>query len=400
MSAPSNRHMANFRVAELFAGIGGVTGGFLDAGGFDPVVLHDCDADAKSTFRTNFPDLGDRYHIGRVEALSGPELLDLAGGEIDGLLGCPPCQGFSPAGLRDEGDKRNRILNEFLRLLKSTEPKFFVMENVPSLLQSTLYREFRRVACRNYVLHAEVVNAAEYGVPQLRRRAIVVGFRKDLCVEPSLPRPTHGGSGKVYDYASGKYVRPHTQWGRNSLKLRPQVRFPPKKLVNLYDSIADLPTELNFGDEPREYRSPASTPYQRRMRRSARALMNHRAWRHGRETIELMRRVAPGSCPLQYGGRSRNEVYFSQAYARLHKLGLARTITTNFHNPGSGRFTHYAVPRTLTLREALRVQSFPDDFHFNLEDLHPSDAERLVGNAFPRLFAEAIARHVRKLLIR
>ena len=88
--------------------------------------------------------------------------------------------------------------------------------------------------------------------------------------------------------------------------------------------------------------------------------------------------------------------YFSQAYARLHQTGLARAVTTNFHNPGSGRFTHYGAPRALTLREALRLQSFPDAFI--LPEMHMSDAERLVGNAFPLRLAEVLGRHISRLL--
>jgi len=107
--------------------------------------------------------------------------------------------------------------------------------------------------------------------------------------------------------------------------------------------------------------------------------------------------VAPGQCPHGLGSRGRNTSYFSQAYGRLHRNGLARTITKNFHNPGSGRFTHYAAPRTLTIREALRVQGFPDTFRFT-DDTTASAAERLVGNAFPRPLARALARHIRRLL--
>jgi DNA (cytosine-5)-methyltransferase 1 len=392
--------MQTLRIAELFAGIGGVTGGFLDAGAFDAVFLHDSDYDAQTTFVRNFPRLAHRYHGGLVERLTAPQLIDLAGGSIDGLLGCPPCQGFSAAGSRDEDDERNYLLHHFARLVKGTDPKFFVLENVPGLLRSTLYEEFEKGLVRKYRLQAEVVNVAEYGVPQLRRRAVVIGFHRDLQMEPSMPEPTHGDRGMVFDYYTGTRVWPRSSRGRRLLRLRPYVELGLTKLVTLQEALGDLPADLAPGEEARTYSKPPSTRYQKLMRDGAQNLANHKAWTHSAKMVRFMEGVSPGNCPSKYGCRSRNAAYFSQAYSRLHKDGLARTITTNFHNPGSGRYTHYAAPRTLTVREALRIQGFPDDFSFNLEDLSPTDAERLVGNAFPRLFAAAIARHIRDLLVR
>src|SRR5206468_2611312 len=131
-----------------------------------------------------------------------------------------------PAGLRDSRDARNRLLFQMRRLVARVEPKFFVLENVPGLLQSDLYGEFVRSLSARYILHGEVLNAAEYGIPQLRRRAVVLGVRKDLDVEPTLPPPTHGGSGKVYDYSTLRYVFPRTDDGKNALDLRPDICLP------------------------------------------------------------------------------------------------------------------------------------------------------------------------------
>jgi len=388
--------MRHLTVAELFAGIGGVTGGFIDAGGFDPVYLNDADAAAEGNFRLNFPELAGRYKVGRIEDLTGSTLLDAGGGKIDGILGCPPCQGFSAAGSRNRRDRRNRLVHEFHRIVLEVRPAFFLMENVPSLLQSTLYQWFDDALAEEYLIHAEVLNAAEYGLPQLRRRAVVIGLRRDLGVAPSLPQPTHGGRGYVFDYYTGDYVRPAHE-GRNLLKLRPGVDLPPRELVSLSKAIGDLPVEVAPYEDSAAYARPAATEYQRAMRGSGR-LANHRGWRHGESIRQRLKAVAPGDCPRDQGLRRRNTRYFSQAYARLHPDGLARTITTNFHNPGSGRFTHYAAPRTLTLREALRLQGFPDAFAFDMDNLRHSEAERLIGNAFPRPLARALAGHVRSLL--
>lgn len=385
------------KIAELFAGIGGVAAGFLDAGDYEPVFLNDSDPIAREAFVLNFPKLKEIYHVRSVRGLTGPAVLELAGGEIDGLLGCPPCQGLSPVGARRDDDERNMLLRHMQRLVQAIGPKFFVMENVPSLLSTDLYERFQGSLGKRYSLKAMVLNAAEYGVPQLRRRAVIIGFRRDLEIQPSFPWPTHGGRGTVFDYRSGRYVAPRQPKGRRVLQLRPGIHLPKARpLVTLWRALGDLPANIPLGEAVSEYARPALSAYQRRMRSGSPTLRDHRAWHHERETVRLLAAVRPGDSPGKFGARGRNTRYFSQAYARLHRGGLARTITTNFHNPGSGRFTHYAAARTLTVREALRIQGFPDTFHF--EGISWTDAERLVGNAFPRPLARALARHIRRLL--
>jgi DNA-cytosine methyltransferase len=395
------------RIAELFAGIGGVTGGFLDAGGFDPVCLIDSDLSAAHVFKKNFQEYADRYHTRSIgQRLTGERFLDLAGGRVDGILGCPPCQGFSAAGLRDPNDERNDLLDEMRRIIKTAKPLFFVLENVPSLLGSSHFERFCAILRKDYMIHAEVLNAAEYGIPQIRRRMVALGILRKAEVVPTFPRPTHGGCGRVFDYCSGRYLKPSSPAGCRAFQLRSHVQFPKRPLVALEDALSDLPREVPRHDGtpggqafPIAYVDAPSTPYQRRMRitcKHVKTVTHHLAWRHQAGLVNRMRRTAAGDCPEDSGNRSRNLRYFSQAYARLHPRGLARTITTSFHNPGSGRFTHYDAPRSLTLREALRLQSFGDDF--SMSGIHLTEAERLVGNAFPRRLAEIIGRHIVLLL--
>ena len=388
---------APIRIAELFAGIGGVTGGFIDAGGFDPVFLADVDPKARAAFAANFPTLKDRYYSSRVEQLTGPMIREASRSSIDGLLGCPPCQGLSSVGPRNPADPRNDLLQDMHRLIWSITPRFFLMENVPALLSSPRYRCFQESLSRRYRLCAAIVNAAEYGLPQLRRRAVVLGLHRSLGVEPSLPAPTHGGRGRVFDYNLGRYVKPALD-GRSTLKLRASISLPNRALTTLRTALGDLQAQLGPGESCDSYGHRPTTSYQREMRRGARQLTDHIAWRHGQAIVERLRRTEPGQCPAEFGRWNRNTRYFSQAYSRLHEDGLARTITTNFHNPGSGRFTHWACPRTLTVREALRVQGFPDMFSLQVEGLSRGDAERLVGNAFPRPLARILALHVAALL--
>jgi DNA (cytosine-5)-methyltransferase 1 len=388
----------SLRIAELFAGIGGVVGGFVDADGYETVYLNDADALAKKAFLHNFPYLEQQYHESCVSSIDGNTLLEAAGGEVDGILGCPPCQGFSAVGPRKSRDPRNDLIWHMRRLIWSVRPKFFVLENVPALLTSRYYRQFVESLSQRYVIASDVLNAAEFGVPQLRRRAVVIGFQKKLGVTPTLPTPRYGGCGKVFDYSTGDYLKLGSRPACAALGLRMEALDSTRGLVSLDDALGDLPTPSEDWLEPVSYRKDPTTVYQRRMRRSgALRVRNHTIWNHTAATAKYLSRVEPGDCPKALGARGRNERYFSQAYGRLHHRGLARTVTTNFHNPGSGRFTHYRWPRTITVREALRLQGFHDGFSFP-EHISRTDAERLIGNAFPRPLARALAIHIKRLL--
>lgn len=387
----------SLQIAELFAGIGGVASGFCETGYYEPIFLHDANPLARRAFVHNFPEHDEVYQLGQVEKLTGPAVLDFAGGHVDGILGCPPCQGLSAAGLRDDGDERNQLLFDMHRIVWSADPDFFILENVPSLLGTDLFRSFEESISSRYILASGVLNAAEFGAPQLRRRAIVIGFRSKIGVTPSLPTPTHGGIGKVFNYVAGRIEDVADRETRSDLGLSMGEELPSVSLTNLHSAFADLPPADVEGGTV-EYVSPPTTTYQNRMRRNADLeVRDHKAWRHRAETRKRLDAVSPGDCPRSQGSRGRNTTYFSQAYSRLHPEGLARTVTTNFHNPGSGRFTHYADPRTITVREALRLQGFADDFTFP-DDVSQTDAETMVGNAFPVPLATALGNHVNQLL--
>jgi DNA (cytosine-5)-methyltransferase 1 len=152
-----------------------------------------------------------------------------------------------------------------------------------------------------------------------------------------------------------------------------------KPFVTVGDAIGDLD----------EDRTQPPSGYARLLGAGKPVVSNHEPWDHGAALIDRLCQVREGCRPPAEATNGRR--YYSQAYARLHRQGLARTITTNFHNPGSGRFLHYRLDRTLTVREAARLQGFSDDFVFIGR---PGRQERLVGNAFPPLWADVIARHV------
>jgi DNA (cytosine-5)-methyltransferase 1 len=388
-------------VVDLFAGIGCVSRGFAAGSGFEPVLLVDNDPVARDNYLANHPE--GAYVLADIAALDAAKVRRLCGGgSLAGVLGCPPCQGFSAAGRRDEDDVRNRLLGSFLALIEDLRPAFFVMENVPAILYKA---ELRRLLARHavgYRLALGALNAACFGLPQTRERALVIGYRGDLERQPTMPVPTHFGSRRVFDYRAQRLVRPTASRARAILGEAPHIGV---REAARYDVVKHLPAEpqglrdlVTVGEAIRDLpplgegrvRPGSPSPYARALGAGACPLVNHEPWGHSAELVGRLRGVREGGLPARTAGR-----YYSQAYSRLHRRGLARTITTSFHNAGCGRYTHYAEPRTLSVREAARLQGIPDWF-----ELHGTGAqrERLVGNAFPELWARVIAGHVEREL--
>ena len=162
--------------------------------GFDELLAVEWDQNAVDTFRLNFPDV-PVYH-GDIAKLSGERCMELAGikkGELDVFDGSPPCQGFSTAGKRKFDDPRNSLFKEYARLLFELQPKAFVMENVTGMVKGCMKQAYLQIIktlreC-GYKAKGEVLNAMYYGVPQSRERVIIIGFRDDLGIEPSHPKP-------------------------------------------------------------------------------------------------------------------------------------------------------------------------------------------------------------------
>lgn len=382
---------------DLFAGIGCVARGFAQTGWFDPLGLIDVDKAARDTYLHNFP--GSPYRLADVDELTEDVIEEMRDGRtVAGVVGCPPCQGFSAAGGRKHDDVRNRLLGAFFAAVTLIDPLFFVMENVPAIIyRPELQRELEQLSDR-FATTAGVLNGACYGLPQTRQRAIVIGYRRDLEIRPALPAPTHFGSHKVFCYSRATLVRPSSEnideilgesphigvrrtLRRGVAELLPEQSDTLADLVDLAEAIGDLPVLSPDSD-----RQPtARSGYARALAGDIGEAPNHAAWAHTAATISKLAGVPEG------GRLKTAKRYYSQAYTRLHRSGLARTITTNFHNAGCGRFTHWAEPRTLTVREAARLQGIPDSFEFIG---HRSTQERLVGNAFPPPWAKAIAEHV------
>ena len=241
---------------DLFAGAGGITLGLVNAG-FDVVFASDISGACAKTHRRNFPDIA--FDQSDIRQLSGRHIMrrvGLARGDLDLLIGGPPCQGFSILGQRQLDDPRNDLFAEFVRVAGDLRPKCVVMENVPGLatlhggvLLQRIGRSFRELGYR--VECAEIL-AAQYGVPQMRWRMFFVAVRGDLGSVPvSFPLPTHGRAG-IGDLVPNRTI----------------TRDESDGFLTIWDAIGDLPG-IASGEIKTAYDRAPETPYQHAMRRRA-----------------------------------------------------------------------------------------------------------------------------------
>lgn len=336
---------------------------------FEPALLVDVSQRAKDTYLKNFP--GANYALRDLETLSPKKLLGLAGGEVDILLGCPPCQGYSDNGARLDSDPRNAHVNAFAAFVSALRPMAVALENVPLTVASDRFQAFlKSIEKAGYAWSAGVLNAALYGSCQSRQRLIFVAIRNDLRQVPSIPKPTHGG-GTCYSYHHQQSML-IAEDARNILGLTPGSLRTQQMVPESHQGMLGKKWIPTVGEVL------SGLP---KARLESGRVNGHSPWGHKEEVLKRMEGVPEGG---QWTGDKK---YFSQSYARLHRDGLARTITRYFPNPGSGRFWHPTENRSLTLREAARIQGFPDSFQF-LEHATPGANCDLVGNALDARFAE------------
>ncbi len=323
-------------------------------------LLVDNDQFAADTYRINYPD--SNYLVEDLTDAAPDRLAQLAGGKVHILLGCPPCQGFSDNGRKSPWDRRNRHLKNYARLAVSLRPLAIAMENVPLAGKSRAFAEFTKmIEAAGYYWTAGIVNAALRGSSQCRQRLLFIAIRDTIGWIPLIPSPTHGGCRRYFGYHDRQFhtlrsdadnllgVAPATRQVRALLPYR-EEGYGDKGIPVVGEAISGLPA--------------IGTPEAQQL--------GHVAWAH---TPRQRRRMAN----VPEGGQLKcASLYYSQSYARLHRHGLARTITTAFPNAGSGRFWHPIENRTLTLREAARIQGFPDSFRF---PGLPAKRAFLVGNA-------------------
>jgi DNA (cytosine-5)-methyltransferase 1 len=340
-----------YTLIDLFAGCGGMTLGFRETGRFRSVLAVECDPSAAETYRLNFG-----------EHVAGVPIEDVARfPSVDVVIGGPPCQGFSPLNRDLVGFERRGLWREYLRALRQAEPQAFVMENVPELLRSAEYSEFKRQAQRlGFTIDEDVLNAADYGVPQRRRRAIAMGVRSEAVPWPAAshfdPEASEVGPGGApwvtfREAVSGLPLRPDGKvWHRR--------RNPRPESIRRYKAVP-----RDGGDR---------FAMQRNLDRAGLGHLVPRCWRE-------------------------KPTGTTDVFGRLWWDRPACTIRTEFYKPEKGRYLHPSAHRPITLREAARCMSFPDDFVFP-EHQSMTSVGRQIGNAVPPLLARRIAESLVEVL--
>lgn len=389
------RVLPPFTTVDLFCGAGGITQGFSRAG-FHCLYGNDINHWAVETFRANHPSAqGDNRPIEQVDAAALRRSLNLSVGELDVLVGGPPCQGFSiNAPERFLEDPRNSLFKHYIRFLDEFKPKCLLIENVPGMLSlggGVIFDQIlRELRAHGYNVHARILFAAHYGVPQERWRMIILGSR--LGTPPAHPYPTHYANARA-NFKGGKTM---------TFRLMPLEEAALLPAVSVRAAIGDLPRlRMGEGLEIVNYDTVATSEYALSMRAGGNGTFNHYAGVLAPQNAERMKYVKPGGSwrdiphhLLPKGMQKARKSDHTKRYGRLTNEGLAGTVLTKC-DPHWGAVFLPDQDRALTVREAARIQSFPDRYKF----LGPRVAQyEQVGNAVPVLMAEAIAREIRRHL--
>lgn len=325
-------------IIDLFCGCGGLSLGFEEAG-FKPILAIDLWSDAIETYNFNRPTKPGKCID--ISKLSNEELRKFKE-QCIGVIGGPPCQGFSTVGKRDVNDPRNQLYKQYCRVVEIVQPQFFVLENVKGLL--TLEHGFFKEDIKNrfeklgYHVDFQLLNAADYGVPQNRYRVFFVGMKKSYF----------------------NFPKPH------------------KEKVTCKEAISDL--EDGYAIEPQ-------SKYQMAMRSEGK-ITNHDFTTHTSETVSIISKIPDGGNIKDLPPEYWNVRKYNKAFERMSSEGQSNTVDTGHRN-----YFHYSKNRIPTVRENARLQSFPDSFFFCGTK---TSQYKQVGNAVPPLLAKAIATAIKE----
>ncbi|MBQ0720683.1 MAG: DNA cytosine methyltransferase [Gammaproteobacteria bacterium] len=355
-----------YRVVDLFCGAGGMTLGFVDdryCGDFKSIFAIDNNIDAVNTYNKNFSE-NNHCVNGSVE-----DWLD--SGKVpkaDVVIGGPPCQGFSLLNKKRIGDARRELWEPYMDIVEQSGATVFVMENVPGLLKSPEYLDIskRAHALGFEMLDPTVLNMADYGVPQTRKRAIVIGVKTaDFLSKANFkfpPSPTHRGPTVNSNLPLWRSVKEYI----GELPRRP-------KGVEIRSSDPP-PLDLHFG------RNPTDISKER-----------YKTVPPGGNRFDLQRK-RPDITPQCWINKKSGG---TDLFGRLWWDRPSVTIRTEFYKPEKGRYLHPSANRPITHREAARLMSFPDDFCFTGSKI---EIARQIGNAVPPIFAGKIAEYISEVL--
>jgi DNA (cytosine-5)-methyltransferase 1 len=344
------------RTLDLFCGIGGLTIG-LERAGIQSVGAVDIWQDALDTFQHNLKLPTLCADLTKVRAEEICRHFCVSADDIDVLVGGPPCQGFSTVGKRDSSDPRNSLWGHYLELVNEVRPAYLLIENVEGLVVmdkgnvcESIVESFAKIG---YLVKWKLLRSSDFGVPQLRKRVIFLGWLEGL-EPPKFPSPFN------------------------------------HEPVTVKDAIFDLPP-LEAGQSTSQYALKPFTEYQIARRQKTKLLSNHEAAKHPDHLVEILSHIPDGGNRKSIPDHLQPKSGFHNSYARLASDKPAIAVTSNMRKPSSARATHPKQNRGLTVREGLRLQSFDDNFIA----LGSRTSQYLqVGNAVPPLLAEAIGKQI------
>lgn len=382
---------------DLFSGAGGLSCG-LEQAGFHPVLANEIVDQFANTYMVNHPNT--KMVVGDVRMVDEKELYSLVAeyGKIDLIAGGPPCQGFSVnAPIRSLDDPRNHLFEDFLRIVDEIRPKAVMIENVPgivSLGKGTVVEQiYLALENMGYKVDHRILFAGHYGVPQLRFRTIIVG---------------------IYNY-SGEILFPQPQYYANAVAnfqkakelcyfLTPLDELALKPKVTVQDAIGDMP-ELKGGEKISEYqyKTEPQCEYQRQLRENSVCITSHWCSRLSKINKERLRHIPVGGSwrdipyeLLPKGLQRAKRSDHTKRYGRLDPNALCSTVLTKC-DPHWGSFFHPSQPRTISVREAARIQSFPDRYQFTGS---MTEQYEQVGNAVPPLLAKVVGECIMEMIRR
>ncbi len=349
--------MKKNKIIDLFCGAGGFSLGFENEG-FESILAIDKWDDAIKTYNFNRKnkcgmsiDIHD-YSDDKIKFL-------ITKNKIDGIIGGPPCQGFSLVGKREINDKRNSLYLEYVRFVSLIKPDFFILENVKGLLsmEDGLYKRdiIKRFSDLGYNVSYKLLKASDYGVPQSRERVFFIGLNKNVF------------KNVFFNFETIK----------------------KQEMVCTRDALSDLPS-LDNGESQFEYRTEPLNDFQKKMRENSTRIENNDITNHTKQTIEIIKKIKDGGSikdlPEEYY-KVRN---YNAAFKRMNSNLPSGTIDCGHRN-----YFHYSENRIPTVRESARIQCFPDSYIFTG---NKSSQYTQVGNAVPVILAEQIAKAIKSYL--
>lgn len=364
----------NIKVIDLFAGCGGFSIGFKQAG-YEISKAVEFDKQIALTYSKNHPNT--HLYVDDIGNVDNSAFFSKNEAEV--IIGGPPCQGFSMAGARIRGnefidDPRNYLFKHYVNIVRLVHPKAFILENVKGILTMKNGKIFNEIVETfsdpanfegdQYHIYSKIVKAVEFGIPQKRERVIIIGvLNKEIDIDELM------------------------QTTKEKIISEDPLFFAP---VTIWDAISDLGTPTKTGIINKPF---SSSTYQRALASDKPTVHNHLASHHSAKSIARMKLVDSG----QNWTVLNEEIHsiHSGSYGRLSKDGASATITTRFDTPSGGKFIHPAENRTLTPREAARIQSFPDGFKFYGTK---SSICKQIGNAVPPKLAYYFALLINQII--